>query len=76
MAKSICRAHPIFPSFYGADNKTMIVAAPDAVLRSLIESSGTKPKTGQLLDRVREVPSGSDLYLAVDVASLRGSMCR
>jgi hypothetical protein len=70
--KYLQSAHPIFPSFYGADNKTMIVA-PDAVLRSLIESS-KQQRTGGLLDRVREVPSGSDLYLAVDVASLRGAV--
>ena len=68
--KYLQSAHPMFPSFYGADNKTMIVA-PDAVLRSLIEAS-KQPKSGTLLDRVREVPAGSDLFLAVDVASLRG----
>lgn len=68
--KYLQSAHPFFPSFYGPNNKTLLLA-PDAMLRKMVETSG-QPKSGTLLDRVREVPAGSDLYLAVDVASLRG----
>jgi hypothetical protein len=68
--KYLQSSHPLMPSFYGPDNKTLLLA-PDTVLRKMVETSG-QPKSGQLLDRVREVPAGSDLYLAVDVASLRG----
>ncbi len=68
--KYLQSSHPMLPSFYGPDNKTLLLA-PDAMLRKMVETSG-QPKSGQLLDRVREVPAGSDLYLAVDVASLRG----
>jgi hypothetical protein len=65
-------SHPMMPSFYGPNNKTLLLA-PDLVLRKMVETS-TQPKSGQLLDRVREVPAGSDLYLAVDVATLRGAV--
>ena len=68
--KYLQSAHPIFPSFYGPNNKTL-VAAPDAMLRRIVESS-SQPKSGPLLDRLREVPAGSDLYVAVDAARLRG----
>ena len=67
--KYLKSAHPVFPSFYGT-NRTTLIAAPDAVLRQLVETAG-QTKTGPLIDRVRDVPAGSDLYLAVDVASLR-----
>ena len=67
--KYLQSAHPLFPSFYGT-NKTTLIAAPDATLRQLIESEG-QTKTGPLIDRVRDVPAGSDLYLAVDFSSLR-----
>jgi hypothetical protein len=67
--KYLQSAHPVFPSFYGT-NRTTLIAAPDATLRQLVESAG-QTKTGSLIDRVRDVPAGSDLYLAVDVASLR-----
>jgi len=61
--------NPIFPSFYGPNSQTLVVA-PDATLRLLLESPSTS-QSGPILDRVREVPAGSDFYLAVDVASLR-----
>jgi hypothetical protein len=70
--KYLQSAHPMMPSFYGPNNKTLLLA-PDPVLRKMVESS-TQPKSGQLLDRVREVPAGSDLYLAIDVATLRGAV--
>jgi hypothetical protein len=61
---------PPWPSFYGPNNKTLVMA-PDAILRQIIPAS-TEPKTGPLLDRLRDVPAGSDVYAAVNVASLRG----
>lgn len=61
---------PMLPSFYGPNNKTLLVA-PDPVLRKMVETSA-QPKNGPLLDRIREVPAGSDLYLAADIAPLRG----
>jgi hypothetical protein len=70
--KYLQSSHPMMPSFYGPNNKTLLLA-PDPVLRKMVETS-TQPKSGQLLDRVREVPAGSDLYLAIDVATLRGAV--
>jgi hypothetical protein len=70
--KYLQSTHPIFPSFYGPNNKTLVVA-PDAVMQQIVPAS-TQPKSGALIDRVREVPSGSDLYAAIDVASLRGAV--
>jgi hypothetical protein len=67
--KYLQSAHPIWPSFYGTNSRTLIVA-PDATMRQLIESTG-QAKSGPLIDRLRNVPPGHDLYLAVDVASLR-----
>jgi hypothetical protein len=67
--KYLKSTHPLMPSFYGTNSRTLIFA-PDATLRPLIESAG-QPKTGPLLDRIREVSSGHDLYVAIDVASLR-----
>jgi prepilin-type processing-associated H-X9-DG protein len=60
--------HPMMPSFYGPDNKTLVLA-PDATLRQLIEFDGAK--SGPIIDRVRNVPAGGDLYAGIDVASLR-----
>jgi mono/diheme cytochrome c family protein len=64
--------HPVLPSFYGPDNRTLLVA-PDATLRRLIETTA-EPKTGPVIDRISAVPAGSDLYLAVDAATLRPFM--
>jgi mono/diheme cytochrome c family protein len=61
--------HPVLPSFFGANNRTLVVAQ-DPMLRQLVESRD-QPKTGTLLDRVLAAPAGSDLYLAVDIATLR-----
>lgn len=60
---------PFLPSFYGPDNRTLVVA-PDATLRRLVESQG-QPKAGPMIERAQAMPAGSDLYLAVDIASLR-----
>ena len=67
--KYLQSGHPLFPSFYGTNNRTLI-AAPDATLRPLVETLG-QPKSGPLLDRVRAASAGHDLYVAVDFAGLR-----
>lgn len=67
--KYLQSSQPMLPSFYGPNNKTLIIA-PDATLRQLVESLD-QPKTSPLLDRAAAVPAGNDLYAAVDVASLR-----
>jgi hypothetical protein len=61
--------NPTLPSFYSPTNQVLVVA-PDATLRRLVESAG-QPQRGRILDRVKNVASGSDLYAAVDVESLR-----
>jgi hypothetical protein len=63
---------PMWPSFYGANNRTM-VAAPDATLKQLVPNA-SQPKTGKLLDITRDIPGGNDLYLAVDVTALQPLM--
>jgi hypothetical protein len=68
--KYLRSAHPFFPSFYGPNNKTL-VAAPDAMLRQIVEAS-TQPKTGVLMEKALQAPAGSDLYLAIDGARARG----
>jgi mono/diheme cytochrome c family protein len=61
--------HPVMPSFFGPNNRTLVVAQ-DPVLRQLVDSRD-QPKTSTLLERVQNVPAGSDLYVAIDVATLR-----
>lgn len=68
--KYLKSAHPLFPSFYGPNNKTL-VAAPDATIRKIVEAS-TQPKTGPLMEKAQQAPAGSDLYLAIDGARARG----
>jgi hypothetical protein len=67
--KYLKSAHPMLPSFYGPNNKTLILA-PDAVMEKIVMSA-TQPKSGTLIDRTREVPAGSDLYVAVDMVPIR-----
>ncbi len=67
--KYLKSAHPLLPSFYGPNNKTLVLA-PDAVMQTLVTSAG-QPKSGPILDRSREAQAGSDLYVAADVVSLR-----
>lgn len=55
-------------SLYGPNNKTLI-AASEAALHQLVENA-SQPKSGPMMDRLREVPSGSDLYVAIDFAAL------
>jgi hypothetical protein len=61
--------NPILPSLYGP-RKQMLVVAPDETLRQLVGSEG-QATNGVLLDRLRNAPAGSDLYVAIDVASFR-----
>jgi hypothetical protein len=61
--------HPVMPSFYGPDNRTLVVTR-DATLRRLVETKD-QPKSGPLIDRLSTAPAGSDLYVALDLASLR-----
>jgi hypothetical protein len=70
--KYLQSAHPLFPSFYGPNNKTMI-AAPDAMLKQIV-SANSGPKSGKLLDMVHDIPAGNDLYLALDLVPLRPMM--
>ncbi len=67
--KYLRSASPIMYSLYGPNNHTL-VAAPDVTLHQLVESMN-QPKSGPLVDRIRETPAGNDLYLAVDMAALR-----
>jgi hypothetical protein len=67
--KYLKSAHPMLPSFYGPNNKTLILA-PDAVMEKIVMNAA-QPKSGTLIDRTREVPAGSDLYVAVDMVPIR-----
>lgn len=59
----------MLPSFYMPDDRTLLVM-PDATLRR-VTNQQSQPQSSALLDRVRNVPDGSDFYLTVDVAMLR-----
>jgi hypothetical protein len=61
--------NPMLPSFYGANSQTLVVA-PDATIRRLVESAGQE-QSGPIIDRVKNVTGGNDLYAAVDIESLR-----
>lgn len=67
--KYLQSSHLVLPSYYGTDTQTLI-AAPDSTLRQLVETSG-QPKTGPLIDRIRQQPTRNDLTVVVDIASLR-----
>jgi hypothetical protein len=60
---------PMLPSFYAPDKQTLLVA-PDATLKQLLKTPAAA-KTGPFLDRVSKVAGGNDLYMAVDLATLR-----
>ncbi|HEX5471711.1 MAG TPA: DUF1559 domain-containing protein [Lacipirellulaceae bacterium] len=61
--------HPLLPSFYAPNNHTLLVA-PDATIKQFVEGP-VKVKTGPLFDRIKNTPGGNDLYVLVDIASLR-----
>jgi hypothetical protein len=67
--KYLKSASPMLPSFYGPNNKTLVLA-PDAMMQKIVPTA-KEAKSGTLIDRTREVPSGSDFYLAIDVVPLR-----
>jgi hypothetical protein len=67
--KYLKSASPMMPSFYGPNNKTLVLA-PDAMMQKIVPAA-KEPKSGTLIDRTREVPSGSDFYLAINVEALR-----
>jgi hypothetical protein len=60
---------PMLPSFYAPDNQTLVIA-PDEVVRRLVEAP-TGAKAGPVVERTRGIAGGNDLYVAVNVTSLR-----
>jgi len=67
--KYLKSASPMLYSLYGPNNKTLVLAT-DATLQQLVQSAA-QPKSGPMIDRIREVPTGSDLYASVDLTSFR-----
>lgn len=67
--KYLKSAVPMMPSFYGPNNKTLVLAT-DQTLQQLIQSAG-QPKTGPMMERLNNVPPGSDLYLSVDLTTFK-----
>src|SRR4051812_2719247 len=61
--------NPIMPSLYMPDNRTLLIAN-EALIQTLVESSGAG-NTSPLLERVRSATGGNDLYVALDIATLR-----
>jgi hypothetical protein len=57
------------PSFYQPDKSTLIIA-PEVSLRTLVENP-RKNKAGPLIDRVQKAAAGSDLYVAIDLATVQ-----
>src|SRR4051794_25154216 len=53
--------NPILYSLYAPNNRT-VVAAPDGALQQLV-TSAAQPKSGPMMDRIRDVAAGSDLYV-------------
>jgi hypothetical protein len=60
---------PGAPSFY-SPKATVMLVAPEDTLKRLVENPPAS-KSGPVIDRVRNVPAGDDLYVLVDLASLR-----
>jgi type II secretory pathway pseudopilin PulG len=60
---------PLLPSIYSPDEHTLVIA-PDLLLRRLVNPT-PGAASGKLVERIRNVPAGDDLYLAVDIASFR-----
>ena len=56
-------------SLYGPNSSTLILA-PDSTLRQLL-ANASQDSSGPMIDRIRDVPAGNDLYVAVNVTSLR-----
>ena len=60
---------PMLPSLFAPNGKTLVVA-PDAVVQQFA-APATGLKSGPVVDRVQKVPDGNDLYVAINVTSLR-----
>src|SRR6185503_18630886 len=60
---------PMKPSFYSPDGRILLLA-PEMTLRRLLENKEPS-QAGRLVTRVRSLPGGSDLYVGVDLVSLR-----
>jgi hypothetical protein len=61
--------NPLMYSLYAPNNRT-IIAATDAALKQLL-ATANQPKAGPAIERIRDVPAHSDLYLSVDGATLQ-----
>ena len=62
-------AQPYLPSLYSPDTRTLVIA-PDLLLRRLINPT-PGVTDGKLVDKIRDVSAGDDLYLAGDVSAFR-----
>jgi type II secretory pathway pseudopilin PulG len=60
---------PLLPSIFSPDERTLVIA-PDLLLRRLV-SPPPGAATGHLVERIRDVPAGDDLYLACDLTAFR-----
>jgi len=61
--------HPMLPSFYMPDEKTL-VAASDSVLRRVVSGRNDGVKSS-LIDHLKTAPVDSDAYVAVDLEIVR-----
>jgi hypothetical protein len=60
---------PMLYSLYAPNNRTLI-AATEAALQQLV-ASVDQPKSGPMIDRLRESAAGTDVFMSVDVTTLR-----
>jgi prepilin-type processing-associated H-X9-DG protein len=60
---------PMLPSLFAPNGKTLVVA-PDVVVQQFA-APPTGLKSGPVIDRVQKVSGGNDLYVAINVTSLR-----
>jgi hypothetical protein len=60
---------PVLPSIFMPDDRTLVIA-PDLLLRRLVNRTPSGV-AGKLVERLRDVPAGDDLYLACDLAAFR-----
>src|SRR4051794_9895049 len=66
--KYLRSTNPILYSLYAPNNRTL-VAAPDGALQQLV-ATAAQPKSAPMMDRIRDVAAGSDLYVNIDLTSL------
>jgi type II secretory pathway pseudopilin PulG len=60
---------PALPSMYSPDDRTLVIA-PDLMLRRMLNPA-PGAASGKLIERLRDLPAGDDIYLASDVAAFR-----